>query len=61
MEEETESEMKTKLLFIAIGVLVILPGDGHSALQHPASFQTRDSYDYLDLARTFLATGKYAG
>jgi len=54
--------MKTKLMYIAIGVLVIL----HlvlviPALQHPASFQTRDSYDYLDLARTFLSTGRYEG
>lgn len=54
--------MKTKLLYIAIGVLatihlvMVIP-----ALQHPASFQTRDSYDYLDLARTFLSTGRYEG
>jgi 4-amino-4-deoxy-L-arabinose transferase-like glycosyltransferase len=54
--------MKTKLLYAFIGFLVIL----HlvmvlPALQYPSRFLTRDSYDYLDLARTFLSTGKYAG
>jgi 4-amino-4-deoxy-L-arabinose transferase-like glycosyltransferase len=54
--------MKTKILIILIvaltmvHIVLLIP-----AVMHPERFQTRDSLDYLDLARTFLSTGKYAG
>jgi 4-amino-4-deoxy-L-arabinose transferase-like glycosyltransferase len=54
--------MKTKLLFAFIGILIlirlllVIP-----AFQDPLRFQLRDSYDYLDLARTLLSTGRYQG
>ena len=54
--------MKTKLLYILIGILIVvhlvmvLP-----TMQNPSRFQLRDSYDYLDLARTLLSTGRYSG
>ena len=49
--------MKTKLLYTMIIILVlvhiwlVLP-----AIQYPLRFQLRDSYEYLDLARTLLST-----
>jgi 4-amino-4-deoxy-L-arabinose transferase-like glycosyltransferase len=54
--------MKNKLILAFIVVLVLL----HlvlviPALQYTDRFQTRDSYDYLDLARTLLHTGRYQG
>jgi len=54
--------MKDKLILAFIVVLVLL----HlvlvvPALQFPDRFQIRDSYDYLDLARTLMHTGRYQG
>lgn len=54
--------MKTKILFVVIAVLILI----HlvllaPALQDPPRFQLRDSYDYLDVARTLLSTGRVAG
>jgi 4-amino-4-deoxy-L-arabinose transferase-like glycosyltransferase len=52
--------MKTKLLYALIGILIlvhlvmVLP-----AMQYPSRYQLRDSYDYLDLARTLLSTGRF--
>ena len=54
--------MKTKILYALIAILVVvhiwlvLP-----AIQSPLRFQVRDSYEYLDLARTLLSNGHYAG
>jgi 4-amino-4-deoxy-L-arabinose transferase-like glycosyltransferase len=54
--------MKTKILYALIVILVlvhvwlVLP-----AIQYPLHFQLRDSYEYLDVARTLLSTGHYAG
>src|SRR4030042_5680097 len=54
--------MKSRLLYTLIVVLVILHlGLLVPAVRNPSHFQTRDSQDYLDLARTFLSTGRYAG
>jgi len=54
--------LKTRILFVVIAVLILI----HlvllvPALQDPSRFQLRDSYDYLDLARTLLSTGQVAG
>lgn len=55
-------EMKSRILILLIVVLaiahiiVLVP-----AIRNPERFQTRDSLDYLDLARTLLSSGKYSG
>lgn len=54
--------MKTRLLSALIVILVLV----HvwlaiPAIQNPLNFQLPDSYEYLDLARAVLSTGKYQG
>ena len=54
--------MKTKLLYALIVILVLVHiGLVLPAIQYPLHFQVRDSYEYLDLARTLLSTGRYTG
>jgi 4-amino-4-deoxy-L-arabinose transferase-like glycosyltransferase len=54
--------MKTKILYIIIAILVVVHvGLVLPAIQSPVRFQVRDSYEYLDLARTLLSSGHYSG
>ncbi|RPI34140.1 MAG: hypothetical protein EHM70_03830 [Chloroflexota bacterium] len=46
----------TLLALVAAHLALVLP-----VFDHPIEFQPRDSRDYLDLARTFLETGRYQG